>query len=105
MKIIFDDDSGTVSEVTASGEVSHALDTPEAFEAINKAWLRVSWDVKYIYAFAWLGRPIIQLPEDMLRIQEVIFEHQPDVLIETAWPMAAPWFSTHRCSKPWARAA
>lgn len=83
MKIIFDDDSGTVSEVTASGAVSHALDTPEAFEAINKAWLRVSWDVKYIYAFAWLGRPIIQLPEDMLRIQEVIFEHQPDVLIET----------------------
>jgi len=30
-----------------------------------------------------LGRPIIQLPEDMARIQEVIYQHKPDVIIET----------------------
>jgi cephalosporin hydroxylase len=85
MKIIFDDKDGTVSQLDDSGtEVArHALEKPEAFELLNQAWLRASWDVKYIYAFAWMGRPIIQLPEDMLRIQEVIWEHKPDVLIET----------------------
>ena len=83
--IIFDDKAGTVSETDESGReiARHALATPEAFELLNRAWLRASWDVKYIYSFAWMGRPIIQLPEDMLRIQEVIWEHQPDVLIET----------------------
>jgi cephalosporin hydroxylase len=83
--IIFDDKAGFVSETDDKGvEIArHALSTPEAFELLNKAWLRASWDVKYIYSFAWMGRPMIQLPEDMMRIQEVIWEHQPDVVIET----------------------
>jgi cephalosporin hydroxylase len=85
MIIVFDDKEGYVAERDEEGQeiVRHALATPQAFELLNKAWLRASWDVKYIYAFAWMGRPIIQLPEDMIRIQEVIWEHQPDVLIET----------------------
>jgi cephalosporin hydroxylase len=83
--IIFDDKQGYVAEADDSGKeiVRYNLATPDAFELLNKAWLRASWDVKYIYAFAWMGRPMIQLPEDMLRVQEVIWDHQPDVLIET----------------------
>ncbi len=83
--IIFDDKNGFVTETDDSGkEISKfGLATPEAFELLNKAWLRASWDVKYIYSFAWMGRPMIQLPEDMMRIQEVVWEHQPDVIIET----------------------
>ena len=61
----------------------HALDTPEAFEAVSAAWLRCGWDVKYVYGFTWMGRPVIQLPEDMIRIQEVIWRLRPDVIIET----------------------
>ena len=59
------------------------LDDPEAFDLISRAWLRSGWDTKYVYGFSWLGRPIIQLPEDILRIQEVISEIQPDVIVET----------------------
>lgn len=59
------------------------LDDPKAFSIISEAWLRAGWDTKYVYGFSWLGRPIIQLPEDMLRIQEVIYEVKPDVIIET----------------------
>ena len=51
-----------------------ALDSPEAFDFISNAWLRSGWDTKYVYGFSWLGRPIIQLPEDMIRIQELIFQ-------------------------------
>ncbi len=60
-----------------------ALESPEAFSVISQAWLRCGWDTKYVYSFSWLGRPIIQLPEDLLRIQEVIYQTKPDVIIET----------------------
>ena len=59
------------------------LADPEAFELISQAWLRSGWDTKYVYGFSWMGRPVIQLPEDMIRIQELIYELEPDVIVET----------------------
>ena len=38
---------------------------------------------KYSYNFFWLGRPIIQYPQDVLAVQEIIWEKRPDVIIET----------------------
>lgn len=79
MKITIDTEKSTV---TCDGnEVS--IGSPEGFKIISDAWIRSGWDTKYVYSFAWLGRPIIQLPEDMIRIQEVIFDIKPDVVIET----------------------
>jgi cephalosporin hydroxylase len=72
-----------VTEVTEAGEVRYPIDSAEAFSIVSKAWLRCGWDNKYVYSFSWLGRPIIQLPEDLLRIQEVIFRIMPDVIVET----------------------
>ncbi|HEY2748315.1 MAG TPA: CmcI family methyltransferase [Polyangia bacterium] len=59
------------------------LYTPEAFALIQELWLKVGWSLRYSYAFSWFGRPIIQLPEDIIRIQEVIYAVRPDVLVET----------------------
>ena len=59
------------------------ISDPEAFSIISRAWVRAGWDAKYVYSFSWLGRPVIQLPEDLLRIQEVIFQLKPDFVIET----------------------
>jgi cephalosporin hydroxylase len=71
-------------EVTVDhGRATYPLDTPEAFAAVSRAWLRAGWDTKYVYSFTWLGRPIIQLPEDMVRLQEVIYSLRPDVIVET----------------------
>jgi cephalosporin hydroxylase len=55
----------------------------EAFELISELWLKTSWNQKYSYTFTWLGRPIIQHPEDLVRLQEAIFTLRPDVVIET----------------------
>jgi cephalosporin hydroxylase len=55
----------------------------EAFELISDLWLKTGWNQKYSYTFTWLGRPIIQHPEDLVRLQEVIFTLRPDVIIET----------------------
>jgi cephalosporin hydroxylase len=55
----------------------------EGFAAASKAWLRAGWDAKHVYSFTWMGRPIIQLPDDMVRLQEVIYSEKPDVIVET----------------------
>src|SRR3954463_2217410 len=55
----------------------------EAFELISDLWLKTSWNQKYSYTFTWLGRPIIQHPEDLVRLQEVIYTLAPDGIIET----------------------
>jgi cephalosporin hydroxylase len=61
----------------------HSIGSPEAFKILSQIWLRSGWDNKYVYSFSWMGRPMIQLPEDMIRIQEIIYQIKPDVLIET----------------------
>lgn len=38
---------------------------------------------KYSYNFSWMGRPIIQFPQDMVAMQQLIWEVQPDLVIET----------------------
>lgn len=81
--IKIDTDKGFVTLENEKGSETHAIGTPEAFSIISKAWLRSGWDTQYVYSFSWLSRPIIQLPEDMFRIQEVIFQIKPDVIIET----------------------
>jgi cephalosporin hydroxylase len=82
--LTIDEDHGQVMVAGPDGKAQvHAMDTPEAFEAVSAAWLRCGWDVKYVYGFTWMGRPIIQLPEDMIRIQELIWRLKPDVIVET----------------------
>ena len=75
--------NGLVEVITTDDHVSYSIGSPEAFKYISYAWLRSGWDTKYVYGFSWMGRPIIQLPEDMIRIQEIIYHVKPDVLIET----------------------
>ena len=45
--------------------------------------LRQAAQYKYGYDFKWLGRPIIQLPQDTVAMQEIIWQVQPDLIIET----------------------
>lgn len=76
-------DSETLT-VEHDGDVRDVpFSSPEAFAAISQLWLRIGWDTKYVYGFTWMGRPVIQLPEDLVRMQEAIYDVRPDVLIET----------------------
>jgi len=43
----------------------------------------VSNSAKYSYNFSWMGRPIIQYPQDMIAMQEIIWDIKPDLIIET----------------------
>ncbi|MBI2791877.1 MAG: cephalosporin hydroxylase family protein [Gammaproteobacteria bacterium] len=82
--IEIDEKSAILKLKNANGEEEIIpFSSPKAFALISKYWLRIGWDTKHVYTFSWLGRPIIQLPEDVLRIQEVIYRVKPDIIIET----------------------
>ena len=83
MRLTLDMETRSLTLEDAGQASTLDLYSKEAFEAITRQWVRLGWNQKYQYTFSWLGRPIIQLPEDMLRIQEVIFQLKPDVIIET----------------------
>ena len=46
-------------------------------------FIEASTSPKYSYNFLWLGRPIIQYPQDIVAMQEIIWEIKPDLMIET----------------------
>lgn len=81
--ITIDEERGVVTVRHGDTEEVYPIGSPQAFAVISKAWIRAGWDTKYVYSFSWLGRPIIQLPEDLIRVQEVIYRVRPDVIIET----------------------
>ena len=54
-----------------------------SFVKLSDNWLNQSWKHKYTYHFQWLGRPIIQMPQDIVAIQEIIWDIKPDLIIET----------------------
>lgn len=51
--------------------------------AAAKQFNDVSNKAQYSYNFSWMGRPIIQYPQDMIAMQEIIWELKPDLIIET----------------------
>lgn len=53
------------------------------FQTLSHDWLQASMQRQYVYNFDWLGRPIIQYPQDMVAMQELIWSVQPDLIIET----------------------
>ena len=74
-RLAIENDDGTLENLP--------LYSKNAFEIVSSQWLKLGWNEKYVYTFSWMGRPIIQLPEDIVRTQEVIYSVKPDVLIET----------------------
>lgn len=83
MKFTIDTDERTLTTESADTPSEHPLYSKEAFEILSDLWVKVGWNQKYSYAFSWMGRPIIQLPEDLVRTQELIYQLKPDVIVET----------------------
>lgn len=54
-----------------------------ALARASSAWMNLANSRKYSYHFEWLGRPIIQYPQDLIAMQEIIWSVQPDLIIET----------------------
>ena len=64
------------TEIRAQGE-------DDTLRQATEDWFNKANSRKYSYHFEWLGRPIIQYPQDILAMQELIWQVQPDLIVET----------------------
>lgn len=82
MQLHIDTDTQNI-ELTKNGSTTTIpLYSKESFELLSDVWSKVAWNAKYTYTFTWMGVPTVQLPEDVMRLQEVIWRVKPDVIIE-----------------------
>jgi cephalosporin hydroxylase len=63
------------AEISAQGQ-------DEKLKGLARDFFNESAKHKYSYHFSWMGRPIIQLPQDMMAMQEIIWQVKPDLVIE-----------------------
>jgi cephalosporin hydroxylase len=63
-------------------EVDQMGDDAELADA-TRLWMDRANRAKYSYHFEWMGRPVIQYPQDILAVQEIIWSVKPDLIIET----------------------
>jgi cephalosporin hydroxylase len=64
------------------GSIQRLAARPE-LRATSVQWLTDVSRYNYSYHFTWMGRPIIQLPQDILAVQEIIWNVKPDLIVET----------------------
>ncbi len=63
--------------------MKNSIENIKDFREISKIWFEKSVDNKYSYNFTWLGRPIIQYPQDILIMQELVWNIKPEIIVET----------------------
>jgi cephalosporin hydroxylase len=64
-------------------EIKFPLYSLEGFNLISKVWLKQEWNQLHWQSFSWFGFQIWQFPDDLLRLQEVLVNLKPDVILET----------------------
>jgi cephalosporin hydroxylase len=63
--------------------MTNAMSKDKEMLRLTRKWFDKAFSHEYSYHFSWLGRPIIQFPQDMVAIQEIIWKTKPDLIIET----------------------
>ncbi len=53
------------------------------FRELSRRWMEASVRRRYSYGFTWLGRPVIQYPQDLLALQELVCRVRPRLIVET----------------------
>ncbi|MCM2453090.1 cephalosporin hydroxylase family protein [Agrobacterium vitis] len=61
----------------------HSIGESKEFLDLSNRWIETCIPLGYMYNFSWLGRPIIQIPQDSYAIQEMIWSVKPDLVIDT----------------------
>ncbi len=65
-----------------AGDIAAMKGDPDLM-AMSRMWARAVAPYRYPYHFRWMGQPIIQVPQDILAMQELIFQIRPRAIIET----------------------
>ena len=63
-------------------QLSVHMSGEKSLEDLSKSFIEKTGPFKYTYNFDWLGLPIIQFPQDIVAMQEIIWKTKPDLIIE-----------------------
>jgi cephalosporin hydroxylase len=83
MKLTIDSVLRTLSYHDGDGSQTFELYSVDAYNLVAQQYMKIGWSQKHDYRYSWFGMPIIQLPNDMVRMQEAIYHVRPDVIVET----------------------
>jgi len=83
MKLLINTSTKKVHITKEYSKLNLSLYSKKAFNSLSNFWLEYIWNQKYTYRFTWLGFPIIQLPDDIINIQELIYKERPKYIVET----------------------
>lgn len=72
-----------ISYILKDKKKSFNLFSENSFNIVKKFWEEYCWHFKYTYQFTWLGFPVIQLADDLIQVQELIYKEKPDFIVET----------------------
>jgi len=68
---------------TGQGREAFSIYSARGFQLLTELWVRSGWQNRIFYEPTWMGIPALQLAEDLLMMQELIFEVRPEVIVET----------------------
>lgn len=63
--------------------MSDRIHGSEHLDALSREWLVEATRARYAHNFTWLGRPVVQLPQDLIAMQEIVYRVRPDLIVET----------------------
>ncbi|MCC7411655.1 MAG: cephalosporin hydroxylase family protein [Gammaproteobacteria bacterium] len=76
------DDKNAQFEAERAANIARLRDAHD-LRRLSREWFDESARCRYSYNFSWLGRPIIQYPQDIVAMQELVWKIRPDLIVET----------------------
>jgi cephalosporin hydroxylase len=83
MRITIDTEAQTVQLAESGGTTEYSLFSSEAFRILSRQWMVLGWNLGHWSTFSWMGRQLLQLPDDVLRLAELLWQVRPTVIVET----------------------
>jgi cephalosporin hydroxylase len=83
MRIIIDTESRVLQFTDTGAATEYSLFSPEAFRILSRQWIVLGWNLGHWSTLSWMGRQLLQLPDDVLRLAELFWKLRPDVIVET----------------------
>lgn len=65
------------------GTNEYPLYSTDAFHILSRQWMILGWNLGHWSSFSWMGRQLLQFPDDVLRLQELLWRVRPDAIVET----------------------
>lgn len=83
MRITIDTEAHLLQLTENGAAAEYSLFSPEAFRILSRQWIVLGWNLGHWSTFSWMGRQLLQLPDDALRLAELFWNLRPDVIVET----------------------